>query len=176
MENLYISKWSLNSCDCWDIMGNCSLWQFPLLPQCFQKTSAADASKWICLLEINVHQRLRAQSLGSSVCSDAGCQSRGCEFEPCSANILSDVWQKSLWQASFFNNGLTVFVEKQPVAWRVCCEEYWCEKTRTHMSRWTGCRDMTEELLNTGLNPNHSITQSIKGLEHLISNSIPSSL
>ena len=40
-------------------------------------------------------------------------------------------------------NGLTVYVEKQPVAWKECCVEYWCAKARKHMSRWTGCRDIT---------------------------------
>ena len=35
--------------------------------------------------------------------------------------------------------------------------EYWHEKARKHMCRWTGRRDMTEKLLKTALSPNHSI-------------------
>ena len=50
-----------------------------------------------------------------------------------------------------------VYVGKQPVAWEDCCVEYWCEKTRKCMSRWTGRRDITEKLLKTTLNPNQSI-------------------
>ena len=42
-------------------------------------------------------------------------------------------------------------------AWEDCCVEYWCEKTRECMSRWTGRRDMTEKLLKTALNPNQSM-------------------
>ena len=56
---------------------------------------------------------------------------------------------------------LTIFVEKQPVAWQVCCVVYWCWKTRKRMNRWTGRRDMTEQLLKTALNPNTSINQLI---------------
>ena len=64
---------------------------------------------------------------------------------PRSASILSNVWQKSCDKRhSSFTNGLTVYVEKQSVAWKVCCVGNWCEKTRKHMSRWTGRRDMTE--------------------------------
>ena len=44
-----------------------------------------------------------------------------------------------------------VYVEKQPVAWEDCCVEYWCEKTRKCISRWTGRRDITEKLLKTAL-------------------------
>ena len=84
---------------------------------------------------------------------------------PSSANIILDVWQKSLWQASFvfhssFTNGLTVYVEKQPVAWKECCVEYWCEKASKHMSRGTGLRVITENVLKTALNFNQSINQS----------------
>ena len=32
-------------------------------------------------------------------------------------------------------NGLTVYVEKYPVAWKECCVEYWYEKVRKHTSR-----------------------------------------
>ena len=51
------------------------------------------------------------------------------------------------------------FVGKQPVAWEYCYVEYWCEKTRKCMSRWTGRRDITTKLLKTALNPNQSINQ-----------------
>ena len=74
---------------------------------------------------------------------------------PRSANILLDAWQKSLWQASS-TNGLTVYVEKQQVTWKECCVEYWFEKARKNMSRWSDRRDMTEESLKTALNPNKS--------------------
>ena len=50
---------------------------------------------------------------------------------------------------SSFTKGLTVYVEKQPVAWKVCCVEFWCEKTMKLMNRWTGQHDMTEKLLKT---------------------------
>ena len=52
-------------------------------------------------------------------------------------------WDK---RHSSFANRLTVHVEKQPVAWKVCCVEYWWEKTRKFLSRWTGLRDMTENV------------------------------
>ena len=55
------------------------------------------------------------------------------------------------------SNGLSVYVEKQPIAWKECCMKYRCEKAKTHMSRWTGRRDMTDKLLKTALNPNKSI-------------------
>ena len=75
-------------------------------------------------------------------------------LNPSSANILADVWQKSLTSViRFFTNGQTVYVEKQPVAWKVCCMNYWSGKARKHMSRWTGRRDMTEQL---------TVNQSIK--------------
>ena len=48
-------------------------------------------------------------------------------------------------------------MEEHPVAWEDCCEEYWCEKTRKHMSRWTCHSDMTEKMLKTALSPNQSI-------------------
>ena len=48
-------------------------------------------------------------------------------------------------------------MEKQPVAWKVCCVVYWCGKTRKRMSWWTGRRDMTDKLLKTALNHNQSI-------------------
>ena len=51
------------------------------------------------------------------------------------------------------------YEEKQPVAWKDCCVEYWCEKDRNHINKWTGRHEMTEKLLEMGLNPNQSINQ-----------------
>ena len=48
-------------------------------------------------------------------------------------------------------------MEKQPVTLEDCCVEYWCEKAKKYMSRWTGRRDITKKLLKTALNPNQSI-------------------
>ena len=53
-------------------------------------------------------------------------------------------------------NGLIVYVEKQPVARKECCVDYWCKKARKHMSKLNGRRDMTSKLLKTALNPNQS--------------------
>ena len=63
-------------------------------------------------------------------------------------------------------NGLKFYVEKQLVAWRVCCVEYWWEKARKRMSRWTGRSDMTEKLLKNGVKPK-SINKS--ALAYLLS-------
>ena len=52
-------------------------------------------------------------------------------------------------------------MEKQPVAWEDCCVEYWCEKTRKHMSWWTGHRDITETSLKMALNPNHILYKHV---------------
>ena len=60
---------------------------------------------------------------------------------------------------SSFTNGITVYVEKRPVAWKVCCVDYWCEKARKHMSEWTCHRNMTEKLLKMALSSNQSIVQ-----------------
>ena len=72
-----------------------------------------------------------------SVGSDAGCQSRGCEFEPPARPTFFPTFDKIHCDTrhSSFTNGLTVYGEKQPVAMKVCCVEYWCEKTRKHTSR-----------------------------------------
>ena len=70
-------------------------------------------------------------------------------LNPSSANIISDVWQKSLWRASFVFHQWVIIICGKAVAWKVCCVEYWCEKTRKHISKWTGRRDMTETLLKT---------------------------
>ena len=45
-------------------------------------------------------------------------------------------------------NGLTVYVEKQPIdrKWEYCVE-YLCKKARKHMSMWTSRRDTTEHIL-----------------------------
>ena len=99
---------------------------------------------------------------GSSVGSNGGSQSRGCEFESQlgwhSFRRLRKVTVTCVIRLSPMGF-LTVFVEKQPVAWKVCCVVYWCGKTRKRMSRWTGCRDMTEKLLKKALNPNQSNNQ-----------------
>ena len=100
---------------------------------------------------------------GSSVGIDAGCQSRGCEFE----SRLGQLSFRRLTKvnASFvFHQWANVYVEKQPVAWEECCVEYWCEKSRKCMSRWTGRRDITVTLFKTALNPIQSINQSINCL------------
>ena len=59
-------------------------------------------------------------------------------------------------------NGLTVYREKQPVAWKVCSLQNLCEIVGKHISRWTGGRDMTANLLKTALNSCQSINQSEK--------------
>ena len=59
---------------------------------------------------------------------------------PSSANILHDVWQWSLWQASFVFHQWPISLCGKAA----CCLEgmlmYWCEKAKKHMSRWTGSR------------------------------------
>ena len=96
----------------------------------------------------------------STVGSEAGCQSRGCEFESWlgqhSFRRLTKV--NVPWVICLSPMDL-VHVEKQTVAWVDCCVDYWCEKTRNHMSWWTGCCDMTGKLLKTALNPNNQIKQ-----------------
>ena len=85
--------------------------------------------------------------------SDTGCQSRGFEFEQqfClySFRRFTKVTVTSLIRLS--TNGLTVYVVKQPVVWKVCGVVSWSEKARKHMSMWTGRREMTEILLKTAL-------------------------
>ena len=87
-------------------------------------------------------------SPGSSVGSNVGCQSRGCEFESQlgqhSFRRLTKVIVTCVIHCSPMGC-LTIYVEKQPVAWKVCCVVYWCGKTRKHMSRWTGHSDMTKK-------------------------------
>ena len=53
-------------------------------------------------------------------------------LNPGLVNFLSDVEQKSMRHPSCVIH--LVYVEKQPVAWEVCCVEYWCEKTRKYVS------------------------------------------
>ena len=72
-----------------------------------------------------------------------------------SANCHCDMRHSSL------TNGLTVYVENQSVAWTVSCVQYWCEKARKRTRRWTGRRDVTENISKTALNLNNSIDQSI---------------
>ena len=99
-------------------------------------------------------------SPGSSVGSDAGYQYRGCEFKSQlgqhSFRRLTRVTVTCVIHLSPMGC-LTVYVEKEPVAWKGCCVVYWCGKSKKRMSRWTGRRDMTEKLLKTALNPNQSI-------------------
>ena len=124
---------------------NCSLWAFILLSRCFQKSSAAKASENVCLLD----NMKCIPNLGSSVGSDVGCQSRGCEFESQLGQhfwCLIKVTVTCVIRLSPMGC-LTVYVEEQPDAWKVCCVVYWCGKTRKCMSRWTDRRDMTKKLL-----------------------------
>ena len=57
-----------------------------------------------------------------------------------------------------FNNG---YVEKQPVAWKEYCAEFWLKELQESMDRCTGCCDITEILLKKVLNTIKSINQSI---------------
>ena len=68
---------------------------------------------------LNSYSSSKSNSVGSSVGSDVGCQSRGCEIQPKLDKPFSDVCHMSS------TNGLRVYVEKQPVAWKVCCGENW---------------------------------------------------
>ena len=65
-----------------------------------------------------------------------GCQSRGCEFEPQlgqhSFHRLTKVIVTCVIRLSPMGC-LTVYVEKQPVAWKDCCVDYCCEKARKHI-------------------------------------------
>ena len=77
-------------------------------------------------------------SPSSSVVSDVGCQSMGCKFESQlgqhSFRRLTKVTVTCAIRLSTMGC-LTVYVEKQPVALKVCCVVYWCGKTRKRMSR-----------------------------------------
>ena len=57
--------------------------------------------------------------------SDAGCQSRARPtFFPTFDKSHCDKRHSSS------TNGLSVYVEKQPVAFKECCMKYWCEKAK----------------------------------------------
>ena len=70
-------------------------------------------------------------SSGSLVGNDVSCQSSGCEFEP------------ELGQHSF--RRLTKVTATSVIR---------------HLNRWTGSRDMTEQLLKTPLNPDNKVSWS----------------
>ena len=57
-----------------------------------------------------------------------------------------------------FDNG---YVEKQPVAWKEYCAEYWLKELQESMSRCTGRHDITEILLKNGIK-HHTINQAIE--------------
>ena len=57
-----------------------------------------------------------------------------------------------------FNNG---YVEKQPVAWKEYCAEFWLKELQESMDRCTVCCDITEILLKKVLNTIQSTNQSI---------------
>ena len=87
---------------------------------------------WNCILGMCVHRDRR-----SSVGSDAGCQSWGCAFEPQLGQHSFPTFDKSHCDKRHLSstNGLLVYVEKQPVAWKECCMKCWCEKAKKHMIR-----------------------------------------
>ena len=99
-------------------------------------------------MEVMVLPPLRSTSPGSLVGSHAGSQSKGCEFESQlgqhSLRRLTKIIVPSVIRLSHQWAYITVYVEKQPVAWKDCCVDYWCKKARNHMNRYTGRLDMTE--------------------------------
>ena len=63
---------------------------------------------------------------------------------PCSAHFLSDVWQKSMRHASFVFDQLAKSMwESSLLLWKIVV---WSTgvKSRKHMSRWTGRRDINQ--------------------------------
>ena len=60
----------------------------------------------------------------------------------------------SLTAVHCFDDG---YVEKQPVAWKEYCAEYWLKELQESMDRCTGRQDVTEILLKTALNSVQSI-------------------
>ena len=71
---------------------------------------------------------------GSSVGCDAGCQSRVVSSNRSFAYILSDVWQKSLWQASFvFHQWTNSLCEKATSCLKrlLCLVQVW-DSQETH--------------------------------------------
>ena len=107
-----------------------------------------------CVLFIHIATLLRVFQWrpGSLVSSDAGCQARGCEFE-------TELGKHSLRRLTkvigtcVIHHGLTAYVEKQPVAWKVWRVQYWYENARKCTRRW--------KLLKTALNPNQSPKEKI---------------
>ena len=57
------------------------------------------------------------------------------------------------------------YVEKQPVAWKKYCAEYWSKELKESMDRCTGHRDMTGKLLKTALSTIQSINQFLNLLK-----------
>ena len=89
---------------------------------------------------------------------------------PSFANILSDVWQKSLWPASFVFHQWANRCGKAAS----CLESMLCgslvEKAWKQINRWTGHHNMTEKLLKTPIN--QSINKCVCIWEMVIWNSI----
>ena len=51
------------------------------------------------------------------------------------------------------------YVEKQPVARKGYCAEYWLKEFQESMDRWAGHQDITEILLKLRLTPyNHTMS------------------
>ena len=108
----------------------------------------------------NVFNAMNKPNLGySSVGSDTGCQTKGFQIPAWPTFFPTFVKSHCDKRHYSFTNGLIVYVEKQPVAWKVWCVEYWCEKAKKHMSRWAGRKDMTENNLKMVFYPNQSINQ-----------------
>ena len=103
---------------------------------------------FLCLADffkvVKVSQSVTTQAVNPEVVS----------LNPVSANIIFRTFNKTQCYKhhSPSTNGQTVYVEKQPVALKDCCVEYWCEKGRKQMDRWTGRCDMNERLLKSVLN------------------------
>ena len=101
-------------------------------------------------------------SPGRSVGSDAGCP-RVCEFESQlglhSFRRSTKVIVPCVIRLSPMGC-LTLYVKKQPVAWKVCWVVYWCEKTQEMHEKvnWSPWYDW--KLLKTTLNPNQSINNA----------------
>ena len=76
---------------------------------------------------------------------------------PSSANIIFDVWQKSLWQASFVFHqwAYSICGKRSQLIGKNVVWSTGVRKPRNICE--CGRRDMTEQLLRTALNPNQSI-------------------
>ena len=57
------------------------------------------------------------------------------------------------------------YVEKQPVAWKEYCAEYWSKELQESMDRCNGHRDITDTVEN-GVK-HHTINQSIYSLQQI---------